>query len=190
MLTVRLRKWKSAGHQGNLQKQRGKFQSQQLSLLTHFNLGEPDVRLPTHDFVGRCKGWSVLETDVRLFFFPPVPLSVIWKPSTSRAAFITALLYLGSAQLEFTTTPLLLRLYLKTCTWLRMENKLVTCWREMRNPAGSQQTHLEAKTAFLFFIFFGKQSLYSFWKTRDVLLIFNLHNPFVITRLIFTSGLS
>lgn len=65
-LTVRLRKWKSAGHQGNLQKQRGKFQSQQLSLLTHFNLGEPDVRLPTHDFVGRCKGWSVLETDVRL----------------------------------------------------------------------------------------------------------------------------
>lgn len=34
--------------------------------LTHFNLGEPDVRLTTHDFVGRCKGWSVLETDVRL----------------------------------------------------------------------------------------------------------------------------
>lgn len=55
---------------GELQKERGKFQSQQLSLLTHFNLGKPDVRLPTRDFVGRCKGWSVLETDVRLFFPP------------------------------------------------------------------------------------------------------------------------
>lgn len=43
---------------------------------------------------------------------------------------------------------MLLRLYLKTCTWLRMENKLVTRWREMRNPAGSLQTHLDGQKPF------------------------------------------
>lgn len=70
VLTICLRKWKFTYHQGNYKGRESKFQSQQLSLLTHFNLGKPDVRLPTHDFVGRCKGWSVLETDVRLFFSP------------------------------------------------------------------------------------------------------------------------
>lgn len=105
VLTICLRKWKLTNHQWNYKRQRGKFQSQQLSLLTHFNLGEPDEQLPTHDFVGKCKGWSVLETDVRLTPSPPVPLSVIWMLSTSRAAFITELLNLGWAQLEFTATP-------------------------------------------------------------------------------------
>lgn len=65
----RCREGKFTQLSGELQKERGKFQSRQLSLLTHFNLGKPDVRLPTRDFVGRCKGWSVLETDVS----PPPP---------------------------------------------------------------------------------------------------------------------
>lgn len=29
-----------------------------------------------------------------------------------------------------------------------MENKLVTRWREMRNPAGSLQTHLDGQKPF------------------------------------------
>lgn len=79
----------------------------------------------------------------------------------------------------------LLRLYLKTCTWLRMENKLVTRWREMRNPTGSQQTHLDGQKAF----FLETKSLY-FLENVEMQLIFDLHNPFVITWLISTSGLS
>lgn len=47
-----------------------------------------------------------------------------------------------------------------------MENKLVTCWREMRNPAGSQQTHLEAQTAFLFSIFFGETKSLQFLENK------------------------
>ena len=30
-----------------------------------------------------------------------------------------------------------------------MENRLVTRWRGMRNPAGSQQTHLDGQKVFL-----------------------------------------
>lgn len=103
----RCREGKFTQLSGELQKERGKFQSRQLSLLTHFNLGKPDVRLPTRDFVGRCKGWSVLETDVSpppLLAAAAVPLSVIWMPSTSRAAFITELLYLGF-RLDWNSTP-------------------------------------------------------------------------------------
>lgn len=102
---------------GELQKERGKFQSQQLSLLTHFNLGKPDVRLPTRDFVGRCKGWSVLETDVRLFFPPPRP-----SERDMDAINITGCIHnrvivpgFGSIGIQRHGTPL--RLYLKTCTW-------------------------------------------------------------------------
>lgn len=53
---------------------------------------------------------------------------------------------LGSIGIHHHAT--LLRLYLKTCTWLCMENKLVIQWREMRNPAGSQKTHLDGQKAF------------------------------------------
>lgn len=114
-----------------------------------------------------------------------VPPSVIWMPSTSRAAFITPLLYLGSGSIGIHRHATLLRLYLKTCTWLRMENKLVTHWRGVGNPAGSLQTHLDGQKAFSP----QTKSLY-FLENMGKQLIFHLHNPFVITRLIFTSGLS
>lgn len=168
---------------GELQRERGKFQSQQLSLLTHFNLGKPDVRLPTHDFVGRCKGWSVLETDVRLFF--PRPSECDMDAINITGCIHNGVIVPGLGSIGIHRHATLLRLYLKTCTWLRMENKLVTRWREMRNPTGSQQTHLDGQKAF-----FRKQSLCIFWKNVEMQLIFNLHNPFAITRLIFTSGLS
>lgn len=64
-----------------------------------------------------------------------------------------------------------------------MENKLVTRWREMRNPTGSQQTHLDGDD------FLETKSLY-FLENVEMQLIFDLHNPFVITWLISTSGLS
>lgn len=65
-----------------------------------------------------------------------------------------------------------------------MENKLVTRWREMKNPAGSQQTHLDGQKAF------SETKSPDFLENAEMRLIFDLHNPFVIIRLIFTSGLS
>lgn len=108
-------------------------------------------------------------------------------PSTSRAAFITPLLYLGSSSIGIHRHDTLLRPYLKTCTWLRMENKLAARggWegQGVGNPAGSLQTHLDGQRDFL------KQILLHFPENKgETQFIFNLHNPFVIKRLIFTSG--
>lgn len=88
----------------------------------------------------------MLETDVRQFFSRP-------SECDTDAIDITGCIHngvivpgLGSIGIQRHAT--LLRLYLKTCTWLRTENKLVTRWREMRNPAGSLQTHLDAQQHF------------------------------------------
>lgn len=129
---------------GQLQRERGEFQSQQLSLLTHFNLGKPDVRLPNHDFVERCKGSSVLETDVRLFP-PPRPSECDMDAINITGCIHNSVIVPGLGSIGIQRHSTLLRLYLKTCTWLRMENKLVTCWREMWNPTGSLQTHLDGQ---------------------------------------------
>lgn len=90
----------------------------------------------------------MLETDVRLFFF--------FYPSRSSehgmdAINIMGCIYnrfieLGLVCFEIQLHAVLLRLYLKTRTWSRMENKLVTCWMETRIPAAALQTHLDDQT--------------------------------------------
>lgn len=54
----------------------------------------------------------------------------------------------------------------------------------MKNPAGSQQTHLDGQKAF------SETKSPDFLENAVMQLISDLHNPFVIIRLIFTSGLS
>lgn len=61
---------------------------------------------------------------------------------------------LGSIGIQRHAT--LLRLYLKTCTWLRMENKLVTAGGGRGTPLARSKLTLMAETLLL--LFFGNKA--------------------------------
>lgn len=73
------------------------------------------MRLATRDFVGRCKGWSVLETDVRLFF--PHPSECDMDAINITSCIHNRVIVPGFSSLGIQRHATLLRLYLKTCTW-------------------------------------------------------------------------